>query len=157
MKQSFRMSCAGTLIAAAFLLLACAPSSRAFEQQSATPNAPPKELVDYVREARKSGENEFKIQQNAVKSGWPEAAVNEAIAYVRSTEKPAAEPSPKPADEKTKPSNPGKTQNAPDIGSSGNSSPAALHPAGASGDAPTDKSAADGTAASHTVISRGVP
>jgi polysaccharide biosynthesis/export protein len=159
MKWYFRTSFAGTLVAAILLLCVCVPPLHAFEQQSATPSVPPKELVEYVRDARKLGQNEFQIQQNAVKSGWPEAVVSEAIAYVRSTEK-AAEPSPKPTDEKATPSNPGKTQSTPNSGSSGSSSPAAPHAAASpapAGAAPSGKSAAEGPAATHTVVSRGVP
>jgi polysaccharide export outer membrane protein len=160
MKQCFRTSFSGIWVAAILLLSVCIPSLRAFEQQSATPNTPPKELVEYVREARKTGQNEFQIQQNAVKSGWPETAVNEAIAFVRSTDKAAAEPSPKPADEKAIPSNPGKTQSVSDSGASANSSPAAPLGAGSppvGGAAPSGKSAAEGPATNHTVVSRGVP
>jgi len=40
----------------------------------------PKELIQYIRDARKAGLNDSQIQQNAVKVGWPAAAVSEAIA-----------------------------------------------------------------------------
>ncbi len=89
MRCYFRASFATTLVAAIFLLSVCGISLRAFGQETAASKAPPKELVEYVREAKKTGQNEFQIQQNAVKSGWPEGVVNEAIAYVRSTDKDA--------------------------------------------------------------------
>lgn len=44
---------------------------------------PPNELISYVREARKAGVAESKIQQNAVKAGWPEATVKQALAATR--------------------------------------------------------------------------
>jgi polysaccharide biosynthesis/export protein len=159
MKQCFRTSFGGALVATVLLLSLCVPSQRVFGQQSATATVPPKELVDYVREARKAGQNEFLIQQNAVKSGWPEAVVNEAIAYVRSTDKPAAEATPKPSGEKTTPTGSGKSQSASDSGSSTISVAAAPHAGGpppADG-VPPSKSAAEAQPGDHTVVSRGVP
>ena len=44
---------------------------------------PPSELLTYVREARKAGVTEPKIQQNAINAGWPEATVKEALAASR--------------------------------------------------------------------------
>lgn len=41
-----------------------------------------KELVQYVRDARKAGLNDTQIQQNAAKAGWPASDVSEAIASV---------------------------------------------------------------------------
>jgi len=49
--------------------------------------APPKELIQYVRDAKKAGESDLQIQQNAVNSGWPLLKVNEAIVYVRAADK----------------------------------------------------------------------
>jgi polysaccharide export outer membrane protein len=46
-------------------------------------HTPPKELVQYIRDAEKAGQSTFQIQQNAVDSGWPIATVTEAITYVR--------------------------------------------------------------------------
>jgi polysaccharide biosynthesis/export protein len=48
--------------------------------QSATP---PKELIQYVRDAEKAGQSVFQIQQNAVDSGWPVSIVTAAITLVR--------------------------------------------------------------------------
>src|SRR5690349_11650339 len=41
---------------------------------------PPRDLVQYIRDARKAGLQDNQIQQNAVKAGWPVALVSEAIA-----------------------------------------------------------------------------
>jgi polysaccharide biosynthesis/export protein len=40
---------------------------------------PAKELVEYVRQARKAGLKDGQIQQNALKAGWPTAAVTAAL------------------------------------------------------------------------------
>src|SRR5260370_13326655 len=48
---------------------------------------PAKELTQYVRDAQKAGLKDAEIQQYAVKSGWPEPLVKEAIEYVRATPK----------------------------------------------------------------------
>lgn len=160
MKQYIRTAFGGALVATVLLVSPGVPSLRAFAQQSDTATVPPKELVEYVREARKTGANEFQIQQNALKSGWPEALVNEAIAYVRSGDKPADKATPKPAGEKSAPSNPAKTQSAPNSDGPGTSAERATHPGGppaAAGGVPSAKSAAEAPAGSHAVISRGVP
>jgi polysaccharide export outer membrane protein len=65
----------------ALILTACSSAVVAQEQ------GPLKELVQYVRDAKKAGRNEFQIQQTAIESGWPQATVNEAIAYVRTSDK----------------------------------------------------------------------
>ena len=48
---------------------------------------PAKELTQYVRDAQKAGLKDAEIQQYAVKSGWPEPLVKEAIEYVHATPK----------------------------------------------------------------------
>jgi polysaccharide export outer membrane protein len=66
-------------------------------------NPTPKELVQYVRDARKAGLDEKQIQQNAVAAGWPSGLVTDAIAS--SSEKPtekAPEKSPAPAEAPSK-------------------------------------------------------
>jgi polysaccharide biosynthesis/export protein len=157
MRQFFRASFASTVVAAAFLLLTSGVSLVAFAQETAAPSAPPKELVDYVREAKKSGQNEFQIQQNAVKSGWPEGVVNEAIAYVRSSEKDAAA-SPKPADrEKAAPSKPAPSASAENGASTPPTSPAGSSAPGASGANPAAKAASSEPDGNHSAIPRGVP
>src|SRR5580704_6149067 len=87
MKQGFRAFLMRTLVIMVFLLSAGGFNLRALEQESAAPNTPPKELVQYIRDARKAGLNEFQIQQNAVNSGWPQGLVTDAITYVHSTDK----------------------------------------------------------------------
>ena len=53
--------------------------------------AVPKELVQYIRDAKKAGLNESQIKKNAVQAGWPEATVTEAMDAVRTP--PKAQPS----------------------------------------------------------------
>jgi polysaccharide biosynthesis/export protein len=50
----------------------------------AADTTPPKELVQYVRDANKLGLKDSQIRENAVQAGWPVAKVNEAIAYAHS-------------------------------------------------------------------------
>ena len=45
---------------------------------------PPKELVQYIHEARQRGVNEAQIRRDAVASGWPATAIDQAIAYEKS-------------------------------------------------------------------------
>ena len=54
--------------------------------------APPKELIQYVRDAQKAGQNAAQIQQNAVNAGWPQVTVDGAIAYLKATDKDKAPP-----------------------------------------------------------------
>src|ERR1017187_10320044 len=56
--------------------------------------AAPKELAQYIRDARKAGLNDGQIQQNAVKAGWPAAVVSEAIANPPGDAKPVSNPPP---------------------------------------------------------------
>ena len=54
----------------------------------------PKQLVEYVKEARKAGLTIPQIRQNAISAGWPDAVVEEAL----KSERPAAsEKGPTPA------------------------------------------------------------
>jgi polysaccharide export outer membrane protein len=152
-----RLSCFAALLLVIFCL--CLQS---FGQEKVAPTGPPKELVEYIRDAKKSGQNEFQIQQNAVKSGWPEGIVNEAITYVRSTEKddiPAAsnpivhdkDASAKPA---SGPANPNVDETRPSV---------AITPAGdstssaAADAAPSDKAKSTMAAGGKQGVSRGVP
>ena len=50
---------------------------------------PPKELIEYIRQARKQGESDAKIQKQAAAIGWPDTVVTQALAY-RESDKPAA-------------------------------------------------------------------
>jgi polysaccharide export outer membrane protein len=65
----------------------------------------PKELVQYVRDARKAGLSDSQIQQNAVKVGWPAAVVGEAIANPPGDAKPASS-DPHPATSEASPARP---------------------------------------------------
>ena len=58
---------------------------------------PSKELTQYVRDAQKAGLKDAQIQENAVKSGWPEQLVTEALAYLRTTPQALAAKSDPPA------------------------------------------------------------
>ncbi len=46
-----------------------------------------RELVQYVREAKKRGEDEAKIKRQAVTAGWPATEVDQAIAIERAADK----------------------------------------------------------------------
>src|SRR5689334_20411593 len=41
-----------------------------------------KELIQYVRDAKKAGLKDDQIEKNAVKVGWPAPSVKDAIQYV---------------------------------------------------------------------------
>lgn len=43
--------------------------------------APPKELLEYIKDASKLGLKETQIRDNAVQAGWPVDTVNRALAY----------------------------------------------------------------------------
>jgi polysaccharide biosynthesis/export protein len=137
-----------TFVLVICLLLAGGVHSQAIAQESGPANVPPKELVQYIRDAKKSGQNDFQIQQNAVNSGWPQTAVNEAIAYVKSTDKDAAAPPPKPAVEKEKPATP--AGGAPPAAASVTAPPVATPP-------DKGKAAAEPADAKHPAVNRGVP
>jgi polysaccharide biosynthesis/export protein len=160
MRPCFRASFAITLVAAIFLLSVGGVSSRAFGQEAAAPTAPPKELVEYIREAKKNGQNEFQIQQDAVKSGWPEGVVNEAITYVRSTDKDAAG-SAKPTDHEkassSKPVAPSANQGAESAGTTPPVTPAGSAAPAAAGVTPSGKGAVEEPAGNHAAVARGVP
>lgn len=60
---------------------------------------PPKELIQYIQDARKSGASDRQIEQNASRAGWESAIVRDAIEYLRNPKAaiPAAA-SPAPAE-----------------------------------------------------------
>lgn len=68
------------------LLMGVATISLAAQTDRTQPagQTPSRELVQFVREARRRGVAEDKIRQQASTVGWPEAAVDEAIAYEKS-------------------------------------------------------------------------
>ena len=67
----------GSLLMVFILGFALAPA-HAMAQESITDN----KLVQYVREAKKSGQEPSQAQQKAIKAGWPATAVGDAVAYV---------------------------------------------------------------------------
>jgi polysaccharide export outer membrane protein len=44
--------------------------------------AAPKELIQFVRDAKKAGLKESQAKWNAMRAGWPDAAVADAVAYI---------------------------------------------------------------------------
>jgi polysaccharide export outer membrane protein len=142
-----------------FLLSAGSFNLQALAQESAAPNTPPKELVQYIRDARKAGLNEFQIQQNAVNSGWPQGLVTQAIAYVHSTEKDGDAPSKAAVheDAPSKPENPPTTPNSDGAGTPRASAPPGSAPPAASGAPPPDKKSDAEPGGKQTPINRGVP
>jgi polysaccharide export outer membrane protein len=159
MKQGFQAFLMRTLVIVVFLLSGGGFNLQALGQESATPNTPPKELVQYIRDARKAGLNEFQIQQNAVNSGWPQGLVTESIAYVRSTEKDGDAPPKAAVHEKEAPAKP---ENPPAQNSDGAATPPAATPPGAappatSGTPPPDKKTEAELGAKQTAVNRGVP
>ncbi len=55
-------------------------------------NAPPKELLQYVHEARRRGVADSKIKKQAIAVGWPAASVDEAITYDKNSKAQAEAP-----------------------------------------------------------------
>ncbi len=149
--------------AAALLLMVFSLCLQSFGQEKVASSGPPKELVEYIRDAKKSGQNEFQIQQNAVKSGWPEGIVNEAITYVHATEKDDAAASSKPVvHDKDAPAKPAGSAAAP------NSDPAGTPPApmpaigfattpAVDAAAPDKAKATPGGGGKQGAVNRGVP
>src|SRR5215831_8020011 len=63
--------------------------------------APAKELVQFIRDAKKAGVSDLDIERNAVNTGWNPAAVKEAVAYLRGAAGAAKqEPEKKPEPDK---------------------------------------------------------
>lgn len=149
-----------TFVIMIFLLSVGSFNLPALTQESAAPSTPPKELVQYIRDARKAGLNEFQIQQNAVNSGWPQGLVTQAIAYVHSTEKDGDAPS-KPAvhdkEVPSKPENPPATQNSDGAGTPPALTTSNSAPPATSGTAPPDKKTAADAGAKLAPVNRGVP
>jgi len=70
---------------------------------SAAPQqAPPDELLQYVRDAKKAGLTAEQIEKNATQAGWAKPAVEQAVDLVLKPQRPATGP-PKVAEEKAKP------------------------------------------------------
>ena len=67
-----------TATAVLLVMSGIAMISRAAQTDQAPP---PKELLQYIREAKERGEGEAKIKRQAVAVGWPAAQVDQAITY----------------------------------------------------------------------------
>jgi len=74
-------------------------------------HTPPKELIQYIRDAEKAGQSVFQIQQNAVDSGWSMSTVAEAISFVRDED--AKQGNKAPAGDRTEGSLAAKPEAAP--------------------------------------------
>jgi polysaccharide biosynthesis/export protein len=160
MKQGFQAFLMRTFVIMIFLLSVGSFNLQALGQENAAPNTPPKELVQYIRDARKAGLNEFQIQQNAVSSGWPQGLVTDAIAYVRSTEKDGDAPAKAAVHEKEvppKPDNPPATQNSDGAATPPAAGPPGSPPAATPRTAAPDNKTAEETGGKQTPINRGVP
>jgi polysaccharide export outer membrane protein len=69
------------------LALICSQVSSSAKPQQ----APPDELVQYVRDAKKAGLTADQIQKNATQAGWTKSAVEQAMDLVLKPEKPASD------------------------------------------------------------------
>jgi polysaccharide export outer membrane protein len=98
----------------------------------------PKELVQYIRDARKAGLKDVQIEQNAIKAGWPAAAVTSAI------ESGSSSPAPSP-----KTGSPVSAEAAQPLRTVDKPVPAAV------AEAPNDGGA--GTPAKKQTVDRGAP
>ena len=76
-----------------FLVLGSLEISRAADNGQ----IPSKELVQYIHEARRRGVAETKIKKQALAVGWPEASIDEAIAYEKSGKPLPSRPAPEAA------------------------------------------------------------
>ncbi len=81
----------------AVLFLAAGIAGLAPAQQAG--NVPPKELLQYIQEAKRSGVKDDKIKQQAMLVGWPAGLIDQALAYEKSgkpvpPETPANQPAP---------------------------------------------------------------
>jgi polysaccharide biosynthesis/export protein len=129
---------------------------------------PPKELVQYVREARKAGLNEGQVQQNALKAGWSPAVVADAIQSAG--EEAAPSPSAKPPKElasavERKDQETAHPSNAAAVSGPNSATPAASEkpdtatPAApdTTGKIPGTAAAVDPTGKTPATVNRGVP
>jgi polysaccharide biosynthesis/export protein len=53
---------------------------------------PPKDLVQYIRDASRLGLKDADIEQNALKAGWPAPTVKDAIAYAKGASAAVSDP-----------------------------------------------------------------
>jgi polysaccharide export outer membrane protein len=82
--QIRNMNCTlGSLLMAFILGFALIPA-RAVAQDNI-----PNKLVQYVQDAKKSGQKQAQVQRKAIKAGWSETAVRDAVTFVYGTSNPA--------------------------------------------------------------------
>ncbi len=81
------------IVVVAFLLTLGIAVVSGASQSEPTPS---KELVQYIRDAKKRGVTEAKIKTQAVTVGWSAAAVDEALAFEKSGKPLPADPTPAP-------------------------------------------------------------
>ena len=74
---------------------------------------PPKELLQYVHDARKAGLKDDQIQQNALKAGWPTATVAEAIRSAPASGRPRRDDPAAPARPAERPPEPKPVETLP--------------------------------------------
>lgn len=138
-----------------FIVLACSICLLSAAQETSTAQetqTPRKELIQYVRDAKKAGQNESQIQQNAVNSGWPLVEVNDAILYVRSADKESAGGTAPPSTEKPSSPENAKPETPPADGNAHGST------AGETAKPPEGAKATPAAAgASPGTVNRGVP
>jgi polysaccharide export outer membrane protein len=106
-----------------------------FGQDADKAPSPPKELVQYVRDAQKAGLNKSEIEQNAVNAGWPAVMVTDALASMKTgaSEKPKVAEAEKPkAAEESKTATPAESGPAArtedSTANGGGTTPAAANP-----------------------------
>jgi polysaccharide export outer membrane protein len=74
------------------LLISLALTCLQFPLTAQTSQAPPAELVQYVRDANKAGLTTDQIAKNATEAGWVKSLVEQALDLVLKVQKPAEEP-----------------------------------------------------------------
>jgi polysaccharide biosynthesis/export protein len=70
------------LFGIALLTLGLSPGTSA-SYAAEVAKTPPKDLVQYIRDASRLGLKDADIEQNALKAGWPATTVKDAIAYAK--------------------------------------------------------------------------
>jgi len=84
------------------LLISLALLCGHFALPASPQQAPPDELVQYIRDAKKAGLTADQIEKNATQAGWAKPLVDQALDLVLKPQKPAVDPS-KVVEEKAKP------------------------------------------------------
>jgi len=113
--------------------------------------APPDELVQYVRDAKKAGLTADQILSNATQAGWEKSLVAQALGIELKTDKPATD-APKAVEEKIK-AGPQAETSSPEVKQQ-EAKPQAELPAGAPGQTPSPARGAAQQAAGAAGIDR---